>query len=383
MPKQMPNRKRLTDLAVARMGPGPITWDTLLPCFGIRPGARTKTWIVNIKGRKRKVGMFPEMSAAEVRVRARAMLEGVAPASDKLSFADLATQFLEHARTRKGRPWRDNTKRQYRRNLTRYAKPLHQREVGEIARRDVAALLRAIATESGATTAKLVRAMLRRLFEYGIEVGAIELNPAAHTPSYEVSPRSRVLSDIEIAAIWEACTIDGHDFAMIVRLLLWTGCRRSEAGGMRWSEFSGGSWLVPPERTKNHRLLELPLPRQAAAAISRWPRIVGRDLLFGRSSPNGFGNWDSAKRSLDARLGFARPWLLHDLRRTVESRLAELGVSKDLRGRLLNHGMDPISAAYDHHHYTAEKRQTLQLWADQLEEIVASAGPTVIKLRRT
>jgi hypothetical protein len=76
MPKSMPNRKRLTDLAVGRIGPGPITWDTLLPCFGIRPGTRTETWIVNDQGSKHKVGKFPAMSTAEARTKAREMLEG-------------------------------------------------------------------------------------------------------------------------------------------------------------------------------------------------------------------------------------------------------------------------------------------------------------------
>jgi integrase len=259
--------------------------------------------------------------------------------------------------------------------------------VGEITRRDVAALLRDVANESGPTTANLVRAMLRRLFEYAIEVGTIEVNPASHTPGYEVRPRSRTLSDGEIAALWRA-TEERSAFAMIMRMLLWTGARRSEVGGARWSEFSSSGsasliWTIPGSRVKNGRELVLPLPRQAAAAIASWPRILRRDCLFGVHSPRGFANWDSAKQRLDERLSFARPWTLHDLRRTTESRLAELGVSKDLRGRLLNHGMDPISAAYDHHHYLPEKQKALQNWADKLEEIVTSAEPTVIKLHRT
>jgi len=382
MPKSMPNRKRLTDLAIARMGPGPIIWDTLLPCFGIRPGARTKTWIVNAQGSKHKVGRFPELSVAEARARAREMLEGKRGATPELRFMELAKQFLDHGRTRKGRQLRRTSVDQYRRVFNRYARPLHQREFAGIARRDVAGVIRAVANESGATTASLVRAMLTRLWSYAIEVGVVEYNVVQNTPGYEVRKRSRVLNDIEIAALWRAAE-DRSDFNLIMRMLLWTGARRSEVGGMRWSELSGGSWLVPPERTKNGRPLELPLPRQAADAIACWPRVVGKDTLFGIWSSSGFSGWSAAKAKLDARLGFDRPWTLHDLRRTVESRLAELGVSKDLRGRLLNHGLDPISAAYDHHHYLPEKQQALQRWADQLDEVVTSAEVTVIKLRRT
>jgi hypothetical protein len=146
MPKSMPNRKRLTDLAVGRIGPGPITWDTLLPCFGIRPGTRTKTWIVNDQGSKHKVGKFPAMSTAEARTKAREMLEGGAkPLAGERLFKTLVEEFLQHARTRKGRPWRDNTTIQYRRNLALYGAPLRERPFAEINRRDVAALLRDVA----------------------------------------------------------------------------------------------------------------------------------------------------------------------------------------------------------------------------------------------
>ena len=122
---------------------------------------------------------------------------------------------------------------------------------------------------------------------------------------------------------------------------------------------SKGVWTVPGERTKNHRPLVLPLPRQARAAIDAWPRVEGRNQLFGRTlqkkgeeevRERGYQGWSRAKSRLDTLITFARAerrlgrkltkdeepkkedalpsWDLHDLRRTVETRMSGLRIPK-------------------------------------------------------
>ena len=130
--------------------------------------------------------------------------------------------------------------------------------------------------------------MLARLFGYAIAVGHIEHNPASFTPGYAVPKRSRVLSDHELRALWQATqdatADDPDDYSMVLRLCLWTGVRRGEAGGLRWSELTDGIWTLPPERTKNGRELVLPLAEQTRDALAGWPRLSGRDRLFGATS---------------------------------------------------------------------------------------------------
>ena len=67
------------------------------------------------------------------------------------------------------------------------------------------------------------------------------------------------------------------------------------------------------------------------------------------------------------------PWTLHDLRRTVETRMAGLGVPKEIVNRVLNHAAGPITESYDLHSYLPEKAAVLQRWADELERIVLRA----------
>ena len=49
-------------------------------------------------------------------------------------------------------------------------------------------------------------------------------------------PRQRVLSDAELAAVWNGSETLGYPFGPLYQLLLLTGARRSEVGGARWGE---------------------------------------------------------------------------------------------------------------------------------------------------
>ena len=382
------NRRKLTELTVTQIKPpdhgNVVLWDQLLPAFGLRLSHTGKrVWIVALRrpGKKSvskiRIGASPSMTLAEARAKGRQLMGTGAPAAP-ITFAALVDEFLEHGRTKKGRELRQNTLGQYRRAFERGAAPLSKRPLTEITRRDVAGLLAAVAKKSGGPTAALLRSMLARLFGYAIGSGHIEHNPASFTPGYEVPKRSRVLSDAELRALWQAtqdATADEpNDYSMVLRLSLWTGTRRGEAGGLRWSELpDGGVWKLSPERTKNGRELVLPLAEQTRDALAAWPRLADRDHLFGATSANGFSNWSRSKAKLDQRLRFNRDFDVHDLRRTTETRLAALGVQKHVANLVLNHGVPAVTTAYDHHDYMAEKREALQKWADKLDDIVCAA----------
>jgi integrase len=365
-------RKRLTDLAVARLKDQGEVWDTLLPAFGIRIGARTKTWIVATRrpGARHpvrlRIGAYPELGVAEARAKAREMLAGGAPAAPVL-FKDQIEPFLQHGRSRKGRPLRSASLRVYRVILNGTAQPLHGKAIADIRRRDIADLLATVERSSGAPMASLTRATLGRLWSWMLATDRADASPVAGAPSYEVPKRSRVLSDAELRALWAATEEPVH-YHLIVRLLLLTGCRRGEVGGMRWNELDGSIWTIPSSRAKNHRQLVLPLPQQAVRELERAPRLAGRDCLFGQGS-RGFAGWSTAKARLDKDLRFNASWSSHDLRRTVETRLAGLGIVKEVRSRILNHDVGAIEDAYQHHDFMVEKRQALQMWADELARI--------------
>ena len=268
--------------------------------------------------------------------------------------------------------------REYRRSLLGHAKRLHALPVTDIRRADVASLIRKVAIQHGEMSAMRTRAALSRFWSWLIANDKVEFNVVSGTEGFSTPKRSRVLDDDELRALWAATDVP-DDFHLIVRLCLWTGCRRSEAGGMRWSELKHGVWTVPAERSKNHRSLVLPLPRQARAELDAWPRVVGRDPLFGRSA-TGFQGWSVRKQRLDVRLGFSASWGLHDLRRTTQTRMAALGIREEIVSRLLNHAQGPIAEAYNQHRYLSEKAHALQLWADTLERLTGPEHANVFSL---
>ncbi|MGH6902910.1 MAG: tyrosine-type recombinase/integrase, partial [Geminicoccaceae bacterium] len=319
-------KRKLTDLTVPRIKKpksGRLeVWDTLLPAFGFRISATgARTWIVATRRPgathpvRLKVGTPDEpdrMSLADARAKARQLMEGNAPELP-VTFKDLAGQFLEHGRTKRGRPLRPATKKEYKRALLTYAAPLHAKPVRGIRRGEIAGLIRDVANTRGSTSAMRTRAALSRFWGWMLASDLVDANVVVGTEGYSTPKRQRVLLDGELRALW-AATEERSDFNMIVRLCFWLGTRRSEPGGMDWNELDGGTWTVPGERTKNHRPLVLPLPRQALAAIKGWPRIVGRKRLFGRAiqkpgekelRERGFQGWSQAKARLDNQIARA------------------------------------------------------------------------------
>jgi integrase len=284
----------------------------------------------------------------------------------------------------KRREVRRSTLRELTRYLTVSFKPLHNLPIDKIERKDVAARLTKISAEISPITAGRCRAALSTFFSWAMGAGLVERNPVVGTNNPPTSvPRERVLSNAEIAAIWHACGDQAlGQLGQIVRLLILLGQRRQEVGGMRWSELGDDNiWRLPPERTKNHRAHTLPLPPMALDIIASVPQVAGRDHLFGERSSSGFRGWEG-KRDLDAKLGDAvRPWRVHDIRRSVATGMADIGVQPHVIEQILNHvsgHKSGIAGIYNRSSYEREVRAALAMWADHVRTLVQGGERRVI-----
>lgn len=79
------------------------------------------------------------------------------------------------------------------------------------------------------------------------------------------------------------------------------------------------------------------------------------------------------------------PFQLRDLRRTCETMLARMGVSRDVRAQVLSHGLSGVQQQhYDRHDYMPEKQRALENWAKRLEQIAKgeAPGPKVVPMKR-
>src|SRR5262249_4529690 len=153
-------------------------------------------------------------------------------------------------------------------------------------------------------------------FRWTMEEGWASANPVIGTRKpADPKPRDRTLADSELVAIWNACGDD--DCGRIVRLLILTGSRRTEVGGICFSELEleTGVWTLPAERAKNHRANTITLPPAAlrivrAQADMRFALRDGRDHLFGARSAHGYVAWEHGKTTIDRRLvsKAMKPW---------------------------------------------------------------------------
>ena len=181
-----------------------------------------------------------------------------------------------------------------------------------------------------------------------------------------------MLTQGELATIWR--NLPQGRFGDIVRLLILTGQRRNEIGGLRLTEidFDRGLIVLPPARTKNKRQHELPLSPQASAILRRATEHNGTYKLrtkandIGVFGVNGFpsGGWSGSKVSLDRRIGLSQPWRLHDLRRTAATMMAELGVLPHIIEAILNHvsgHKSGVAGIYNRARYEGEMRGPLCL----------------------
>jgi integrase len=379
-----------------------IHFDSALAGFGYRlrrsGNEVRRSWIVQYRragaSRRLLLGSAEVLSADQARGAAKQVLAKIAlgedpqadkasrRAADKFTVAALAEEFLA-AKDGTTRPRTFVEACRYLRGG--YFKPLHAMPIDQVERRDVAARLLAIARESGPTTAARARATLSELFAWAIGQGLLDHNPVVGTNRPKTPPpRDRVLDDGKLAAVWNGAGDD--DFGRIVRLLILTGQRRTEVGGMRWQEIdrTKATWTIPAGRAKNGREHTLPLTPLALDIIASAPRIVGRDYLFGPRAA-GFTSWNRPKQMLDARLGDQiKPWTLHDLRRTCATRMCDLGVAPHVVEQILNHQSGHragVVGVYNKSRYEAEVKAALALWSDHLCALIQGGKRKIVSMR--
>ena len=112
----------------------------------------------------------------------------------------------------------------------------------------------------------------------------------------------------------------------------------------------------------------------AQEIIASVPQIVGRDLLFGVRNDRGFSSWAEHKKALDGRLGDqVKPWTLHDLRRTVATKMADIGVMPHIIEELLNHRSGHKrgpAGIYNHSRYEREVTAAVAEWDRHLRALI-------------
>jgi hypothetical protein len=126
----------------------------------------------------------------------------------------------------------------------------------------------------------------------------------------------------------------------------------------------------------------LPLPPLARSIIASIPQRTGRNHLFGARSSAGHTGWDRSKKDLDSRLaGKVADWVVHDIRRSVATRMADLGVEPHIIEAAINHQSGHkagVAGTYNRSRYEKQVRAALSIWCSHLESIISGSERKVV-----
>jgi integrase len=400
-------RTPLTDKEVAALPPAAPgarydIGDPGLAGFGVRLNDRgqgtfnlTTRYPGHTQPARREIGKVGEVTLAEARETARKWLAlvkaGIDPKTEVERNRQAALRQQAHTFASVAELWlqRHASKLRSYRHLKRTVEVeliahLGSRPVAEISRDEVRRLLTAIVDDGRPRQAHLVFEYLRSIFVWAQNQEIFGLDGALPTdrlkPKVMFGPRqirTRFLDDKEIKAFWSASARLGYPHGPLFRLLMLTGCRLREIGGASWREIDRDRHLltIPPERFKSGTQHFVPLSSTAMQLIDELPTFAGGDFVFTVNGVRPVENYGNAKEKLDKYMTEAlghepAPFVLHDLRRTMRTRLASLRIPSEIAERAIGHGpKSQLQRIYDQHEYLDEVREALELWANRLRDI--------------
>jgi integrase len=169
-------------------------------------------------------------------------------------------------------------------------------------------------------------------------------------------------------------------------MLILTLARRNEVARMVRPELdlAGELFTLPGARTKNKLEHLVPLAPAALDILRRLHNYVDSEagFIFTTDGKHASSNFSKNKRRLDAlvtKLNDGTPlprWTLHDVRRTGDTGMHELGVAPHIVEAFVNHisgHKKGVAGTYNKAKYLKEKRAAFALWAEHVTSLVPHA----------
>lgn len=400
---------KLTNIMVASLKPAEKRYEVsdIVPGLVLRVTPNgTKTYVVRYRfGAKicrLTIGRADDVSLSEARDMAREALKsvrsGINPADEKkennrgktnntIFFKDAASAFLNgHVKFLK-------SKHELERMLDKDIIPaLGDIDLKTITRHDVLNLTRKIKNEGHDIYANRVFACLRSLFRFCVEneIGDMQLSPLAglRLPAKE-HKRERVLLDDELAFLWLASEKISKIWGTFFKILILTGARRAEVAEAKWAEFDFNqekpTWTLSEKRTKNGRVFVLPISPFIIDILNGIPRVSQCDYVFTVTGKTPIIGFSDAKERLEKQVKiliekmknqnnylFSENWRIHDIRRTVATGMARIGIQPHVIEAALNHvsgAKAGVAGIYNRYSYFNEKTEAFTKWQEHVVNI--------------
>ena len=322
-----------------------LVFDSELPGFGIRKFASGRTsyfvkYNVGAQQRRHTLGTVVAGNLKAMRLEASAILAKARLGTDVIAekraaagrriitLGEIVPIYLE---VRKG-DLRDRSYTAAERYLQQSWKPLHGVALDSIDRANVVRVVGELERDSGKVAADRARTALSTFYAWAIDRGYV---------------------------------------------LILTGQRRAEIGGVSWPEIDLARQQIdlPEHRTKNGRRHLIPLSDAALALLPTAPDD-GEGMLFSKTA-GGFTGWSKGKLEMPS-------WTVHDIRRSVVTGMNEIGILPHIVEAVVNHqsgSRGGVAGTYNHAEHIDEKRRALQQWGEHVTALVEGRISKVVPMR--
>lgn len=372
-------------------------------CFGlairVAPSGH-KTWDLayRIRGtgrvRRLSLGGFADVTLDQARERANQLTGAARKGRDLVSEeaaarAAVATQptieQLVALYYRKRVAGQLRTANEIQRRLRRGLAPILSQPAIHIRRRDLRTLFDAVADDGHKREAEKRRQVVGTMFRWALSQDLVDSDPTAGLTAYSTGAmRDRVLTDTEINALWGwlQCIDQPTKIPDILRLQLLTGARCGEISGLTVEEIDIKKclWTLPAARSKNKQARVTPLLGCARDILAYRLAEVGKGPIFTTQTGSTYtaAHVGAFLLSRKKEMPVGR-FTTHDLRRTVATRLVEMGADLDGVAALLGHQLGGGQTRILARHYIRSellerKAELLTRWGQRLQNIISKPG---------
>ena len=337
--------------------------------------AGTKTWRFNFKSNGKQqtktYGRYPLIGVAEARKLHHDFKYGLEDnAASGLTFEKAARKWMmvHLPKLKNGKH-----KLQIGSTLEQFVYPrIGDMDISAITRKDLVAVVQAIDSKGIIETAHRVAGRIKQVFDYAVDLGEIDVNPAIGLTRVLRKPQREHMKSLPIeevgGLIRSINTYEEPVTRIGLMLLAHTFVRTRELTLAKWGEFDLANkvWVIPEERLKLGKPHVVPLSYHAMKLINEL-RTITSDKEYVLDSPKRTGHPISENTLLFAlyRLGYRGKMTGHGFRSIASSALNESGLwnPSAIERQLAHKETDAVRAAYHRAEYFEERVKMMEWYS--------------------